>query len=238
MYTIDCACLIHGDYYDWSYVENLYKMISRNTEHNVKLHVFTEEFRPVPEPFIKHTLFEWPGVHGHRKAWWYKMQMFDSNNFAGRLLYFDLDVVIVNNIDWILQTNPRYFWTIRDFKHLWRGQWNGINSSIMYWDTREYRSLYEQFAQTPIVDILKTYPGDQDFISKNINRDNVRFLDENRIKSWRWQAKDGGLNFKTKRSWRPNAGTVLPPNTSVLIFHGSPKPHEVYDPVINQHWRQ
>ena len=71
----------------------------------------------------------------------------------------------------------------------------------------------------------------------NINRENVRFLDENRIKSWRWQAKDGGLNFKTKRSWRPNAGTVLPPNTSVLIFHGTPKPHEVKDTWVKENWK-
>lgn len=238
LYTIDCACLIHGDYYDWSYVENLHKMISRNTEYQVRMHVFTEESRYVPEPYVKHCLVEWPEVKGPRRAWWYKMQMFNKRNFRGRLLYFDLDVVIVNNIDWVLQCNPKYFWAIRDFKHLWRGQWNGINSSVMYWDVEEFNRLYKQFTNMDLKDVMRTYPGDQDFISKNVDRDRVRFLDEHRIVSWRWQAKDGGLNFKTKRPNRPNAGTVLPPNTSVLIFHGTPKPHEVFDPVINQHWRQ
>ena len=238
MYTFDCACVIHGDYYDWSYVENLHKMITRNTEYNVRLHVFTEESRVVPAPYIKHSLIDWPKISGPRKGWWYKMQMFNSKHFHGRMLYFDLDVVIVNNIDWILQLNPVHFWAIRDFKHLCRGQWDGINSSVMYWDTNRYQHIYDQFISTDLDYIVATYPGDQDFLSKNLDFERLRYLDASRISSWRWQAFDGGLNFSTKKPNRPNAGTVLPPNTSVLIFHGNPKPHEVYDPVINQHWRE
>ena len=207
MYTFDCACVIHGDYYDWSYVENLHKMITRNTEYNVRLHVFTEESRVVPAPYIKHSLIDWPKISGPRKGWWYKMQMFNSKHFHGRMLYFDLDVVIVNNIDWILQLNPVHFWAIRDFKHLWRGQWDGINSSVMYWDTNRYQHIYDQFISTDLDYIVATYPGDQDFLSKNLDFERLRYLDASRISSWRWQALDGGMNFQKRTHKIPNKGT-------------------------------
>jgi len=32
-------------------------------------------------------------------------------------------------------------------------------------------------------------------------------------------------------------GTQFGPETSLLIFHGQPKPDQVTDPVIKNHWR-
>ena len=61
------ACVIHGDMYDWRYVENLYNMLQANTQHEVKFHVFTEPSRPVPAPMIKHDLINWPGISGPKK---------------------------------------------------------------------------------------------------------------------------------------------------------------------------
>jgi hypothetical protein len=48
---------------------------------------------------------------------------------------------------------------------------------------------------------------------------------------------DGGMNFKNRTYHRPGRGTILAPSNSVLVFHGDPKPHEVTDTVIKQHWR-
>ena len=59
MTTVDCACLIHGDKYNWSYVDTLYHMICRNVSMDVRFHVYTEASRGVPSPFIKHELIDW-----------------------------------------------------------------------------------------------------------------------------------------------------------------------------------
>ena len=131
---IDCACVIYGDTYSWTYVERLYNMLSRHLSAGVRLHVYTEAERPVPAPMVKHVLTSW-GDLGHKRNWWYKMQLFNTEHHAGPLLYFDLDTVIVQSIDWIVQSNLDYFWAIRDFKYLWRPTDYGVNSSIMWWDT-------------------------------------------------------------------------------------------------------
>lgn len=236
MKTIDCACVIHGTAYDYIYVERLYNMLQRHLTPKVHLHVFTEDARSVGPKMIKHVLTEWPEIKGPKRGWWYKMQMFDPKHNLDRLLYFDLDVVIVRNIDWIWQLKPDYFWAIRDFKYLWRPKWTGINSSVMCWDTQKFGWIWQRFHDNNLDITMRRYHGDQDFLSAVLPAQDLRYLDPEQIKSWRWQVKDGGLDFKTRLYAAPGTGSKIDINTSVLIFHGHPNPHEITDPAIQSHW--
>lgn len=202
---------------------------------NIRFHVFTEAVRGVPDPYIKHELTDWPGVSGPRQSWWYKLQLFNPAQFQGRLLYLDLDTVIFGNIDWIWSVSPEQFWTIKDFKYMWR-PWTGINSSIMLWDTSKFSYIWNHFLTQDLAGLIRKYPGDQDYLSAVLNTKDIKFFDENLVKSWRWQLLDGGLDFKTRRYRRPGAGTILDPNTRIAVFHGNPKPHEITDPVIQKYW--
>jgi hypothetical protein len=233
---INCACLIHGDAYGWEYVDRLYSMLDRHITEEIHLHVYTEAARPVPAPYIKHSLEEW-GISGPKRSWWYKMQLFNPHLFSGPLLYFDLDTVVLENIDWIWRLPTRYFWAVQDFKFLWRPAHQGMNSSVMWWDTRRYEHVWQGFQRERLSEIIKKYPGDQDYINQALNHNDLRFLDPQRIKSWRWQCLDGGFNFRKRTYLTPGSGTVVPTDTSVLIFHGKPKPKDLTDPVILQHWR-
>ena len=234
--TVNCACVIHGDVYSWDYVENLYAMLKLNSEKNICFHVFTEPDRSVPSHMVKHELQAWPGVAGAKKSWWYKMQMFDPVHNIGQMLYLDLDTVITGSIDWVWDLSPDYFWAIRDFKYLWRPNWNGLNSSIMYWDTAQFSWVWKLFQEQNINALIKQYHGDQDYLSTVLDATVLRFIPDALVKSWRWQIKDGGMDMKTRIYKRPDAGTVLDPQAKILIFHGRPKPHEVSDPVIQRLW--
>lgn len=236
MTKIDCACVLHGDAYNFTYVERLHNMLRRNLTSQVRLHVFTEPWREVGTDMVKHPLTEWPSVHGPRKAWWYKMQMFNPAHDLGRLLYFDLDVVIVRNIDWIWELTPRYFWTIRDFKYLWRPKWTGINSSVMCWDTRRFTDIWSRFCDNNLDITMKKFHGDQDFLTASLDPASIGYLDSERVKSWRWQIKEGGLDFKTRKYAKPGEASTIDDVTSVLVFHGRPKPHEIDDGLIKQCW--
>ena len=233
---IDCACVIHGSVYGWEYVERLYNMLSRNITPQVRLHVYTEAERAVPEPYVKHCLADWH-ISGPKKSWWYKMQLFNSEHHAGPLMYFDLDVVITDNIDWIWQLPTQYFWSVRDFKYLWRPTSYSVNSSVMWWDTKKYHGMYEDFVRKDFLQVLKKYRGDQDYIGDHVPAEQRRYFENHRVASWRWQALDGGYDFPKRMYRRPGAGTVLERQNSVIIFHGQPKPAEVQDPVIQQHWK-
>lgn len=234
--TVDCACVIHGNLYEWTYVDRLYNMLQSNSDHKINLHVFTEAARDVPDHLIKHVLNEWPGVTGPRRGWWYKMQMFDSSHFAGDLFYLDLDTVIVNNIDWIWDLSADQFHAIRDFRDLRRPTWTGINSSLMRWNTKKFHWIWDTFVSRGLQPVMQAFRGDQDFLSELlVTQDCFRYLDRDRIHSWRWQVHQGGVDFATGRT--RGLPTQIDAAASFLIFHGSPKPHEISDPAIQQLWR-
>lgn len=234
---LDCVCVIHGDLYDFRYVENLYSMLNRNLNHPLRFTVFTESQRYVPDHMRKVGLDEWPGIAGRRLAWWYKMQIFDPRHDLGQVLYLDLDTVIVNNLDWLLDLDTQWFWTLRDFRYLWNPSWYTMNSSLMYFDHKIFSETWQKFAQEGLDSIRSRHRGDQDYLQSTIPGPLKRFVDTTRVQSWRWQTWEGGIDPRTKKSKKPGSGTNLGANTSLLIFHGRPNPHEVSCPVIAQHWR-
>jgi hypothetical protein len=199
------------------------------------MHVYTEADRKVPSHMVKHELRDL-GVSGPRKAWWYKLQLFNNKHYRGPLLYLDLDTVIVDNIDWITHQPLDYLWAPRDFKRLWYPPHSGINSSVMWWDTNRFTNVWHEFRAQDFNLLRQRYPGDQDFLSDIIAPQQRRFLDEKLIRSWKWECLDGGWNFKTRKHLEPGLGTTAFP-AGILVFHGNPKPHECKDPVIQQHWK-
>lgn len=234
--AIDCACVIHGTGYDWQYVDNLYSMLCRNLSRPVRFHVYTESSRTVPAPYIKHELLDWK-IGGPKQSWWYKVQLFNSEHHRGSLLYFDLDVVIAKNIDWIWQLKTRHFWAVKDFKHLWRPAYQSINSSIMWWDTAQFDWVWRNFLDLNLTQTIKRFKGDQDYINSVLTQQQRRYFNSEWVKSWRWQCLDGGYDFK-RRVWKtPGSGTNIADDTAILVFHGNPKPHEIQDPVIKHYWQ-
>lgn len=234
---VDIGCVIHGSAYDWIYVERLYNMVHRHLDRDIRFHVWTEPDRVVPAHMIKHPLQEWSGIAGPRKSWWYKMQMFNPEHYDGDLLYFDLDVVIVADISWIPALPTTEFWTLRDFRHLQRPHAHSINSSLMWWHVGRRADIWQEFVRQDIKDIVRRHQGDQDWLFRHIHPTQLRYFDDHRVVSWRWQAHDGGYDFQRRQHREPGRGTEIPTGCSVLVLHGRPKPHEISDAVIAQHWR-
>ena len=234
--VIDCACVIHSTAYDWEYVERLHNMLQRNLPKEIRMHVYTESTRHVPAQYIKHALKEWKGISGPKRSWWYKMQLFNPEFHQGPLLYFDLDCVIARDITWILDCSPQQFWAIRDFKHLQNSNVQILNSSVMWWDTREFADVWHKFESQNINDIVRQFPGDQDYITQVIEYNRRRFFPDKYFESYRWQTMDGGYNFSRRMHYKPGTGAAIAGDTSVIVFHGQPKPHQVSDPLIQQLW--
>lgn len=236
--VVDVGCVIHGRVYDWCYVERLYNMVKRNLPTDMRFHVWTEHDRSVPPHMIKHCLEEWPGIVGPKQSWWYKLQMFDPQHHAGDLLYFDLDVVIVRDLSWIVQELTDKFWCLRDFRFLQNSRLqHNINSSIMWWNVPAWQSVWQEFTQRPALEWIRIYHGDQDLINASVPPARRQFFDQTRVASWRWQAHDGGWDFDRRCPRSPGTGTVLENGVSVLVFHGKPKPHQIDDAIVAQYWR-
>ena len=107
----------------------------------------------------------------------------------------------------------------------------------MWWNTQQYSHVWKSFKSKDLNYLIKQHAGDQDFLTQEISSKTLRFMDQTRIKSWRWQCLDGGYDFKQRIYKNPKSGTHLGPDTSVLIFHGNPKPENCVDPVVVRYWQ-
>lgn len=232
---IDCACVITGDKYDFEYVHKLYKGLCRGFTNDVTLHVYTEESRKVPKPYVKHSLKTIQTRED--RGWWNKIQLFNPKLFRGQLLYFDLDVVILNSLDWMLELDSKYFWSVRDFRYLWAERRNEVNSSVMYFDTEKFSYVWSDFKKTPEVYMNRLH-GDQNFIHRHIPSQIKQFFDINRVKSYKWELIDGGYDMHSRTYKEPGSGTKIPRLTSIAVFHGQPNPDDIIenDSIIAKYW--
>jgi hypothetical protein len=233
---IDCACVIHGSGYNWTYVEHLYNMLRRVFADQMRFHVYTEHDRSVPPHMIKHCLDDW-GISGPKKSWWYKLQLFNPAHHQGNLLYLDLDMVIVRELDFIRSLDTRCLWGIRDFRYLQRRNPGLMNSSMMWWNVGEFAWVYNDFIKEAVTSTIRNYPGDQDYLSAKISVEKRRFFEDRYFESYRWQCLDGGFDFARRAYKTPGSGVTIQPETAVVVFHGQPKPHQVKDPQILELWK-
>lgn len=232
---IDCACVIHGSGYTWEYVERLYNMLMRVFENNIRFHVYTEHDRSVPPHMIKHCLEDW-GISGPKKSWWYKIQLFNPQHHAGNLLYLDLDTVVVRELDFVRNLDTNYLWSIRDFRYLQRPGLSTVNSSMLWFNVAKFADVWQKFCSRPIAQATAGYPGDQDYIAAVVDHNRRRFFDDRYFESYRWQCLDGGYDFSSRRYRQPNTGVRIAPDTALVVFHGTPKPHQASAPVIRELW--
>ena len=101
-------------------------------------------------------------------GWWSKMSIFDaSHGFTGRMLYLDLDTLVVKSLAPILDY-PSKFALIPDAGNF-RGRGSlavvkRFNSSVMVWDAGVNTQLWDDW--TPAV--AKRLHGDQDYIGEQM----------------------------------------------------------------------
>lgn len=178
MITVACV-LSPGPTYNRSHVHRLEQMVAQHMSQ--------------PYQFVCVDDSPFPG-------WWAKLDLFKPGRFSGRVLYFDLDVTIVGNID-DLAEYPGDFVICRDWL-------NGIevNSSVIAWNAGSADRLYTDF--TP--DVMERLHGDQNWITAK-KPDAVRFP-----RQWCFSYKLGKqIGF--------------PKDMRVCVYHGHPKPWEVDD---------
>jgi hypothetical protein len=231
---VTILCVRFGHLYHQGYVERLRNMVSRNITIPYRFVCLTDDQRPIPGVEI---LYQ-PNS-GYRKGWWHKVHMFDQNlSLSGRILYFDLDVVINNNIDkLILNYNDSDFLGIRDFNRKFYSSWQNLNSSVMSWTHGNEKMLWEEFKKNPTE--AQKLQGDQDWIWKH-SKNKIVFWPDQWIQSYKWEIRSrNDLVIKNgKRNFRTVNDTISPSNDCcVTVFHGDPKPQDIQDKFVIDNWQ-
>lgn len=232
-YDRNVVCLKYGDKYSSNYVNRLYNMVKRHTTGTVGFFCMTEN--PVGlDPDIKIIpLPEYKGLQG----WWYKPFVFNKNlPIKGKILFLDLDIVIIRNIDCFFDYTPNKFCIIRDFTRSLNSAWNRYNSSVFRLDSGKLDYVWNDLISD--ISVTKRLHGDQDWIYEKIKTD-FAFWPDDWCQSYKWEIRNRTEIVGVGR--QRNFSTILhepkiKDDTKILVFHGDPKPDQVKDPIVVTNW--
>jgi len=231
---LNVICLKHGTKYSPVYVNRLANMVARHLSVPYEFFCFTENAAGL-DPNIKiKPLPENKRING----WWWKPYIFKQGHFTdGDInLFFDLDMVIVGNIDKLADYKPNEFVGLEDVGRAFRKYPQKLGSAVLKWPANQFSDIWNLIEQD--IQIVSRFRGDQDWIWA-LHKNNISFFPEDWIRSYKWEVRSkselvyNGLNYVFKDIRNP----ILNSETSVLAFHGTPNPEDVQDPIIVDNWR-
>ena len=231
MRNVNVVCVNWGTKYSTEYVVRLYQMVKKNTTHKFEMFCLTDNPDIYPD-----------GITGVKlktgfEGWWNKMQLFRNDMLpVGEYLYFDLDVVIVDNIDCLFEYKG--FGITRDF----------INPEIGLLGGKEYNSSIMRFTQNSAIwkhfkvnesrwkaaQAKTPFFGDQNVISDFLNKSG---FDSPFPDQWSWSFKIGSLRGRRPIDHNIFFGAEIPEGGKVCVFHGEPNPDQVNVEWVNKHWK-
>ena len=229
------VCLKYGNKYSADYVNKLYNGVKRNLTLDHEFVCYTEDATGINPNIRIESLNLIAGVTG----WWYKPMFFNPElGLDGTVLFFDLDVIIFKNIDYLFTFEPNKFCIIRDFNRQFIKNYNKFNSSIFRLNTGMYNEVYTNFMKDPSMP-MRSYHGDQDWLRATIPDGGFEYWPIEWIQSYKWEMRGRPNYNKMPRGLRdfetPGDPKILD-DTSVAVFHGDPNPHNCKDQWVIDNW--
>ncbi len=181
--------VLWGDKYSPAYVYALREMVAK--------------YLTVPHQFKCLTDHNLPGIDTVKPqkgwpGWWGKLELFDVAD--GPSLYFDLDVVITGDIDYLVYYTRHEFAAPENWALSGHG---GIQSSVMAWN-----------GEWKLPALLFDYDRDHERLWGD-----QEFLWELRSDNW--------VRIGSVGSYKYHCAHGKPDWMRIIVFHGKPDPHEV-----------
>ena len=193
--TVWCVCTF--DKYDSAYVYALRDAVQ-------KYLTVPHEFKCITTRKLEGITCVLPSVPWF--GWWSKLSLFYPRVAKGPSIYFDLDVVITGNIDYLVEYTKSKFAAPANWP---QSGWGGLQSSVMAWSG----NFNEPYTKINWPQDSERFHGDQEYLY-NLLGD-------------KWERIPGVFSYKYHV--RPKGITE---NMRVICFHGKPDPHEVNDECI------
>lgn len=205
-----------GKKYGADYVNRLYNMVARNTTLPFKFICYTDDSVGLLPEIQARPLPEMDLPEGPERGW-RKLSLFKKDiDLSGRILFLDLDTVIVGNID-------DYFTIDGDFiliRHWKPSKTQGIGETGVYrFEAGAHADLYENFMAN-IDEVKANFRHEQAYVCDALSRQNkLSFWPSEWMPSFKYDCMRWfilGLFLEPK----------LPEKAKMIVFHGHPMPED------------
>lgn len=211
-----------GGEYDHRYVNNLVAALKRHVSVSHRIMCLTDGVTGLTKDIDEYVMLrhDWP-------RWWGKIELFRGDVFGGeQIFYFDLDTVIVDNIDEILQYRGE-FMGLLDFY-----QPKMMASGLMSWHGEQIYKIYDEFIKDE-TEHMRYYSGGGDGGFVRAHHSPIEFFQTvfpGKIVSY----KDHCCRNRNAKNDTP---AKLPKGAKIVCFHGHPRPHEITND-FRKYWEQ
>lgn len=210
---IDVVCVLWGKKYTEDYVHILKSSVERNTTKDHRFICFSDKNI---DNVITYTL------KGQYEGWWNKLQLFDKRSFDlnERVVYFDLDIVITDNIDWLFDYSGNMMGNenngVANHKYEDVKQYeNKFMSATMAWNSTACQPIWDYFSSNEM-NVVNSFRGDGEFLDALLptnQRDLIQRVYPGKFKSYKYECYEDCTEDKPK-------------GTSIIDFHGEPNPYQ------------
>lgn len=189
------VCLKVGPAFSATYVNKLHSQVTKNVTLPHRFLCLTDDPTGVTADCVP--------VSPWLPKWWGKLTVFQKAPYglSGKLLFIDLDTIIVDNIDELL-TYPSDLCMLQDFTKPER-----YGSGIFLLSIGSHIEVWDKFTPAVMEQPQYRLGGDQLWIQHQVAHTDT------------WPA-DWCVSYKL------HAKTAVPNNAKVVCFHGKPRPHE------------
>ncbi len=218
MRSISVVCLKWGTLYGAEYVNRLYSMVSRHLSLPFRFVCFTEqaegirgevEIWPLPD------FDEPPEQYARHCQAWRKLALFKAGlaNMQGKVLFLDLDVVVMSSIDEIFDYSPKLAIIENWYQP---GKLVGQASAICF-EAGQSEALLQNYLANPIK-VLDAYRTEQAYITGFLGKQGFDYFPPSWCISFKKHCMASGMRrFFSSRAREPQ-------DAKIVVFHGRPNP--------------
>lgn len=223
---VNVICIKWGTSYGPEYVNRLFNMVSNNSSYPINFFCFTDDsvgfvddinVRPLPVLDVSRE----ENKYSYRKE--AGLCANDLGGLAGkRVFYFDLDVVVVDNLDCFFEyPQGDDFVIIND----WNTKGDHVGQASCYsWIVGELGFVKEYFEAHPREVTDRFFTASQEYLSDQVLKryGKLNFWPDSWCRSFRFHCLPVG-------PLRKFVEAKIPEGAKLLVFHGSPNPHEALE---------
>ena len=227
-------CIKWGSKYSADYVNRLHSMVERHLSLSHRFVCLTEDITGLNSEIETRPLLRTDLKHSYTKFELFEKKLHD---ITGQILFLDLDVVINNSINELFLFEPHAkFVGIKDWKI------DCINASCMRFNVGEHSYIIDNWFEA-----IRTKFTIEDYFDPTINGTKKLYHDLN---SFPPAVYRGDQEWTTRQLKEQNVDIIYYPsdwlqsytagydmNSKIVVFHGSPKPHEVEDTWVKENWK-
>ena len=219
-------CIKWGTSYSPEYVNRLCNMVKRNTQYTINFFCFTDDATGLDDGVIVKPMTTLNVKPEDNKYSYKKEAGLCDDNLGGlsnqRVFFFDLDVVIVDNIDCLFDyPTGRDLFIIND----WNTKGNHVGQASCYsWVVGELGFVKTYFELHPKEVVKRYFTASQEFLSAQViaRYGKLNFWPDSWTRSFRYHCLP-------KSFLRHFFVAKIPVGAKIIVFHGSPKPDEALE---------